>query len=63
MARRTFFSFHYERDVWRASIVRNSAKLKQLILGGLAVGRHSGVQRDAFRFAHEVTPEVDFIVT
>lgn len=28
MARRTFFSFHYEKDVWRASIVRNSAKLK-----------------------------------
>lgn len=24
MAHRTFFSFHYERDVWRASIVRNS---------------------------------------
>lgn len=24
MARRTFFSFHYERDVWRASQVRNS---------------------------------------
>lgn len=24
MVRRTFFSFHYERDVWRASIVRNS---------------------------------------
>jgi hypothetical protein len=24
MARRTFFSFHYERDIWRASIVRNS---------------------------------------
>lgn len=24
MARRTFFSFHYQRDVWRASIVRNS---------------------------------------
>src|SRR5438552_11326472 len=22
--RRTFFSFHYARDVWRASIVRNS---------------------------------------
>ena len=22
--RSTFFSFHYERDVWRASIVRNS---------------------------------------
>lgn len=24
MARRTFFSFHYERDVTRASVVRNS---------------------------------------
>jgi hypothetical protein len=24
MARHVFFSFHYERDVWRASIVRNS---------------------------------------
>jgi hypothetical protein len=24
MARRVFFSFHYERDVWRANIVRNS---------------------------------------
>src|SRR5215813_4274783 len=23
MARRTFFSFHYERDVWRAGQVRN----------------------------------------
>lgn len=24
MARRAFFSFHYERDIWRASQVRNS---------------------------------------
>lgn len=24
MARRTFFSFHFERDVWRASQIRNS---------------------------------------
>lgn len=24
MARKTFFSFHYERDAWRAAIVRNS---------------------------------------
>jgi len=23
MARRVFFSFHYERDVWRAGQVRN----------------------------------------
>jgi len=24
MARKVFFSFHYERDIWRASTVRNS---------------------------------------
>ncbi len=24
MARRVFFSFHYERDIWRASQIRNS---------------------------------------
>src|SRR3954454_15604324 len=29
MARRVFFSFHYERDVWRASIVRNSWLTKE----------------------------------
>lgn len=23
MVRRTFFSFHYTRDVWRANVVRN----------------------------------------
>lgn len=28
MARRVFFSFHYERDVWRVSQVRNSWLLK-----------------------------------
>jgi len=29
MARRVFFSFHYERDVWRASQVRNSWVTKE----------------------------------
>ncbi len=24
MARRVFFGFHYERDIWRANVVRNS---------------------------------------
>lgn len=24
MARRVFFSFHYDRDIWRANVVRNS---------------------------------------
>jgi hypothetical protein len=28
MARRVFFSFHYERDIWRASQVRNSWVMK-----------------------------------
>jgi hypothetical protein len=28
VARRTFFSFHYERDVWRSAVVRKSAVLK-----------------------------------
>jgi len=28
MARRVFFSFHYERDVWRAGVVRNSWRTK-----------------------------------
>lgn len=31
MAHRTFFSFHYERDVQRASVVRNSSQLKSSI--------------------------------
>lgn len=29
MARRVFFSFHYERDIWRASQVRNSWVTKE----------------------------------
>ncbi|MDL1957599.1 MAG: TIR domain-containing protein [Candidatus Desulfofervidus auxilii] len=32
MARRVFFSFHYERDVWRANVVRNTIVLAQLAL-------------------------------
>lgn len=31
MAHRTFFSFHYERDVTRASVVRNSSMTKLAI--------------------------------
>jgi MTH538 TIR-like domain (DUF1863) len=31
MAHRTFFSFHYEKDVWRAGVVRNSSRLKSNI--------------------------------
>ncbi|MCH7969254.1 MAG: TIR domain-containing protein [Thaumarchaeota archaeon] len=30
MTRRVFFSFHYERDAWRASIVRNSGITKNV---------------------------------
>jgi hypothetical protein len=28
MARKVFFSFHYDRDIWRACIVRNHGKSK-----------------------------------
>ncbi len=36
MARHTFFSFHYQRDVWRANIVRNSG----VVIGSAAAGFH-----------------------
>ena len=29
MARRVFFSFHYENDIWRSSVVRNSWLTKE----------------------------------
>lgn len=34
MARRVFFSFHYERDVWRANVVRNSWVTQDRIAAG-----------------------------
>lgn len=36
MARRVFFSFHYERDIWRVNVVRNSG----VVEGVSAVGFH-----------------------
>jgi len=36
MARRVFFSFHYQRDVWRASIVRNSGIVDAQAAAGFA---------------------------
>lgn len=36
MAYRTFFSFHYQRDIWRVNIVRNS----NMIDGAAAAGWH-----------------------
>lgn len=36
MARRVFFSFHYERDLWRVNVVRNSG----LVDGVSAAGFH-----------------------
>lgn len=38
MARRVFFSFHYEKDVWRASNVRNS----HVVDGTAAAGFQDG---------------------
>lgn len=34
MARSVFFSFHYQRDVWRANVVRNSG----VVIGSAAAG-------------------------
>jgi hypothetical protein len=36
MARKVFFSFHYQRDVWRANVVRNSG----VVEGSAAAGFH-----------------------
>lgn len=32
--RRVFFSFHYEKDVWRATIVRNTGKVDSTAAAG-----------------------------
>ena len=34
MARRVFFSFHYERDVWRVNVVRNSGAIEGVSAAG-----------------------------
>lgn len=34
MARRVFFSFHYERDLWRTNVVRNSAMVEGISAAG-----------------------------
>ena len=36
MARKVFFSFHYERDIWRTNVVRNSG----IVEGTSAAGFH-----------------------
>src|ERR1700734_2209168 len=36
MARKVFFSFHYERDIWRINVVRNSG----IVEGTAAAGFH-----------------------
>lgn len=40
MTRRTFFSFHYTNDVWRASTVRNSQIVRRTIDATAAAGFH-----------------------
>jgi hypothetical protein len=36
MARRVFFSFHYQRDLWRVNVVRNSAVIEGVAIVGFA---------------------------
>ena len=50
MARRVFFSFHYQRDIWRVNQIRNIGE----IVGTAAVGFH-----DASLSAHHRSQEED----
>jgi hypothetical protein len=34
MARRVFFSFHYQRDLWRVNVVRNSGAIEGISAAG-----------------------------
>src|SRR5277367_4609083 len=34
MARRIFFSFHYQRDLWRVNVVRNSGAVEGIAAAG-----------------------------
>jgi hypothetical protein len=34
MARRVFFSFHYQRDIWRVNVVRNSGMVEGVSAAG-----------------------------
>lgn len=45
MARKVFFSFHYQRDLWRANVVRNTG----VIEGIAAVGFHDEALWDEAR--------------
>ena len=53
MARRVFFSFHYERDIWRANVVRNSwvtqDKGSRWFLGRIPLGRSKEKNDDAIK--------------
>ena len=53
MVRRVFFSFHYERDIWRANVVRNSwvtqDKGSRWFLGRIPLGRSKEKNDDAIK--------------
>lgn len=34
MARRVFFSFHYERDIWRVNVIRNNGAVEGVSVAG-----------------------------
>jgi MTH538 TIR-like domain (DUF1863) len=36
MARKVFFSFHYQRDLWRVNVVRNSGMIEGVAAAGFA---------------------------
>ncbi len=51
MARRVFFSFHYERDLWRVNVVRNSGAIE----GVAAAGFHDASLWEETRRKGDVT--------
>lgn len=46
MTRKAFFSFHYQRDVWRVNVVRNSAVVESISAAGF---RDASLWEEAIR--------------
>ena len=55
MARRVFFSFHYQRDLWRVNVVRNSA----MVDGVSAAGFHDQSLWEETKKRGDVAPLID----
>jgi hypothetical protein len=45
MARRVFFSFQYQRDLWRVNVVRNSAMIDGVAAAAFTTHRYGRKRR------------------